>query len=77
MKKLILSLILFLSLTSQSFANELIDVINTFQADKSALQNFYANNESEEYYVRFSKFYDDWEKTVKSIDFKNLSKDEK
>lgn len=77
MKKSVLSLFLFLAMASQSFANELIDVINTFQADKFAPQNFYSNNESEEYYVRFSKFYEDWGKTVKSIDFKNLSKEEK
>ena len=74
MKKYFLTLILFLSMVSQTFASELIDVVNTFQADKLALQNFYANKETEEYYVRFSKFYADWGKTVKSIDFKNLSK---
>ena len=77
MKKYFLTLFLFLAMAVPSFANDLIDVINTFQADKTALQNFYSNNESEEYYVRFSKFYADWEKTVKAIDFKNLSKDGK
>lgn len=77
MKKLILSLILFLFMVTPSFSSELIDVVNTFQADKTALQNFYSNNESEEYYVRFSKFYEEWGKKVKSIDFKNLSKDGK
>ena len=77
MKKYFLTLFLFLAMAAQSFANDLIDVINTFQADKTALQNFYSNNESEEYYERFSKFYADWAKTVKNIDFKNLSKDGK
>ena len=77
MKKLILGLILFLFTVTPSFCSELIDVVNTFQADKTALQNFYSNRESEEYYVRFSKFYGEWEKKVKSIDFKNLSKDGK
>lgn len=77
MKKTILSLILFLFMMTPSFSSELIDVVNTFQADKTALQNFYSNNESEEYYMRFSKFYADWSKTVKNIDFKNLSKDGK
>ncbi|MNQ15839.1 hypothetical protein D3C85_288210 [compost metagenome] len=77
MKKYFLTLILFLSMLNHTFASELIDVVNTYQADKTALQNFYTNKESEEYYVRFSKFYDDWEKTVKDIDFKNLSKDGK
>lgn len=77
MKKSILSFILFLFMGTPLFSSELIDVVNTYQADKTALQNFYTNNESEEYYLRFSKFYDDWEKTVKDIDFKNLSKDGK
>lgn len=77
MKKIILSFILFLSMITSSFSNELIDVVSTFQADKLALQSFYANNESEEYYVRFSKFYSDWAKKVDNIDFKILSKDGK
>lgn len=77
MKKSILCFILFLFMVTPSFSSELIDVVNTFQADKTALQNFYTNNESEEYYVRFSKFYTDWSKKLKDIDFKNLSKDGK
>lgn len=77
MKKTFLSLILFLMTITSSFSSELIDVVNTFQADKSALQNFYSNHESEEYYVRLSKFYADWNKTVKNIDFEKLSKDGK
>lgn len=58
---------------SPTFASELIDVINSYQADKLALQNFYTNNESEEYYQRFSKFYEEWSQKVKDLDFKNLS----
>ena len=77
MKKTILSFILFLFMITPSFSSELIDVVNTFQADKYALQNFYSNKESEEYYLRFSKFYEEWTKKVKAIDFKSLSKDGK
>ena len=77
MKKSILSFILFLFMVTPLFSSELTDVVNTYQADKTALQNFYSNNESEEYYVRFSKFYDDWTKKLKEIDFKSLSKDAK
>jgi len=77
MKKSIISFLLLLFMTTTAFSSELVDVVNTFQSDKTALQNFYSNTESEEYYVRFSKFYDDWGKTVKSIDFKSLSKDGK
>ena len=73
MKKSIITFILFLSMVSTTFASELIDVINTYQADKLALQNFYTNNESEEYYQRFSKFYEEWGQKVKALDFKNLS----
>lgn len=74
MKKSILTFILFLSMLSTTFASELIDVINSYQADKTALQNFYTNNESEEYYQRFSKFYEEWGQKVKALDFKNLSR---
>jgi uncharacterized protein (DUF885 family) len=77
MKKTILSFILFLFMITPSFSNELIDVVHTFQADKTALQNFYSNHESEEYYVRLSKFYADWSKKIKDIDFKTLSQDGK
>lgn len=77
MKKTILSFIVFLFMITPSFSSELIDVVSSFQADKRALQSFYSNRESEEYYVRLSKFYSDWAKTVKDIDYKNLSKDGK
>lgn len=73
MKKSILTFILFLFMLTPTFSSELIDVVNTYQADKTALQNFYSNSESEEYYVRFSKFYEGWKQKIKEIDFKSLS----
>lgn len=73
MKKPLLITLLFFALTQLAIASELIDEIDTFNADKMALQNFYTNNESEEYYVRMTQFYDDWAKKVKTFDFKTLS----
>lgn len=73
MKKSILTFILFLFMLTPTFSSELVDVVNTYQADKTALQNFYSNSESEEYYVRFSKFYEGWKGKIKEIDFKSLS----
>lgn len=73
MKKSIITFILFLFMLTPTFSSELIDVVNTYQADKTALQNFYSNNESEEYYLRFSKFYEGWKLKIKEIDFNSLS----
>jgi uncharacterized protein (DUF885 family) len=58
-------------------ANDLIDMINTFRADKYALQGLYSIEESEEYYQRFNLFYTEWEKKVKALDFQGLQQQEK
>ncbi|MCL6220317.1 DUF885 family protein [Zunongwangia pacifica] len=77
MKKLLSFLFVFISLSSSIYANEMIDVINTFRADKFALRRTYTMRESKEYYERYNQFYTDWEAKLKNIDFNGLSKDGK
>ncbi|MDN3594138.1 DUF885 family protein [Zunongwangia endophytica] len=77
MKKFLSSLIVFLSFSVSIYANEMIDVINTFKADKYALRRTYTLRESSEYYSRFNTFYGDWQKKLKNIDFESLSNDGK
>lgn len=77
MKKLLSILVLFISICNFSYANEMIDVINTFKADKYALSNTYQVQESKEYYERFDQFYDRWKSKIKAIDFNQLSQDGK
>ena len=77
MKKLLSCLFVFISLSSSIYANEMIDVINTFRADKFALRRTYNIRESKEYYERYNQFYSAWETKLKSIDFNGLSKDGK
>ncbi|UAB83292.1 DUF885 family protein [Zunongwangia sp. SCSIO 43204] len=77
MKKLLSCLFVFISLSSSIYANEMIDVINTFRADKFALRRTYNIRESKEYYERYNQFYIGWEAKLKDIDFNGLSKDGK
>ena len=77
MKKLLSCLFVFISLSSSIYANEMIDVINTFRADKFALRRTYNIRESKEYYERYNQFYAAWETKLKDIDFNGLSKDGK
>ncbi|MFC6859572.1 DUF885 family protein [Zunongwangia atlantica] len=77
MKKLLSCLFVFISLSSSIYANEMIDVINTFRADKFALRRTYNIRESKEYYERYNQFYSAWETKLKDIDFNGLSKDGK
>ena len=77
MKKLLSCLFVFISLSSSIYANEMIDVINTFRADKFALRRTYNIRESKEYYERYNQFYTAWETKLKDIDFNGLSKDGK
>ncbi|SFG15217.1 DUF885 family protein [Salegentibacter agarivorans] len=77
MKRLISTFIIFLTICSVSSANEMVDIINTFKADKNALRGTYTIKESEEYYQRFFQFYDNWENRIKEIKFKDLTPTEK
>ena len=77
MKKQCTLVILFFTIMTSAQTSSLIDVVNSFKADKSALKIFYTVNESEEYYQRFLEFYSDWDKKVNSLDFNQLSQQEK
>ena len=65
---------LTMMVTAQS---SLIDLVNTFSADKKALNTFYNNRESEEYYQRFTTLYKDWFKKIENINFESLTQQEK
>tara|TARA_R110002050_G_scaffold202806_1_gene338035 strand:- start:37364 stop:39016 length:1653 start_codon:yes stop_codon:yes gene_type:complete len=60
--------------TAQS---NLIDLVNSYAADKRALNKFYTNSESQEYYKRFTTLYSNWEKKIKAITFDTLTQQEK
>lgn len=77
MKKFILGIALLFFGFQPIQANELIDVINTFQANKNALSRMYTIRETEEYYQRFSEFYDNTREKLEAIDFEELSRDGK
>lgn len=77
MKKLISTIIIMFSLCSMTYANDMIDVINTFKADKNALRETYKIRESQEYYQRFIQFYKIWNSQISAIPFNELSKEEK
>ena len=77
MNKLLSCLFVFVSLSASMYANEMIDVINTFRADKFALRRTYTMRESKEYYERYNRFYANWETKLNNIDFNELSKDGK
>ncbi len=53
--------------------SKLADLVNEFEADKTALKRTYNIEESEEYYTRFSTFYDEWQKRMAALDFNSLS----
>ena len=77
MKKIIISIVLvFIGLPAYC-DNPLIDIINTFEADKRALESTYTIDESEEYYQRFSRFYIKSRERLKTVDFEELSRDAK
>ncbi len=72
--KLLFLCLFSMTITAQS---SLIDLVNTFKADQIALKRMYTLNESDEYYIRFSTFFSDWETKIKAIDFSKLSQQEK
>jgi hypothetical protein len=72
MNKLILFSLLFFGFYAQ--ANDLPELISTYQADKSALERKYPNELSDIYFERMTKFYVEWEKDLEKVDFKALSK---
>ncbi len=73
------SLILFLLFSSAlcSFATEIADAMNSYRADKSAIERLLGNNRSDEYYKRIDKLYADWLLYLEKQDYKKLSQDGK
>jgi len=53
------------------------DYIAQYQADVSSLTRKYEIAESDEYYTRFDRFYNDWLKKMKGIPFDVMSQDGK
>lgn len=76
LKTYIFLIIIFLTVTVNA-QSTLIDLINTYTADKRALNKFYLNNQSEEYYQRFTALFKTWEDEIDKINFNGLSQQEK
>lgn len=68
---------LWITFSMAAQTSKLADVVDTFSADSWALKKMYSIKESEEYYQRFSKFYQSWEKKIDAVVFKELSQQEK
>lgn len=68
---------LWITFSMAAQTSKLADVVDTFSADSWALKKMYSIKESEEYYQRFSKFYQSWEKKIDAVVFKELSEQEK
>ena len=71
--------LLLLLAYSPAFAQKssLSDVVNTFRADQRALKGFYTFNESEEYYQRLIRFYQNWKNKLDTMGFDALNQQEK
>lgn len=69
-------IIFFLTMLVTAQSN-LIDLVNSYSADKRALNKFYANSESEEYYQRFTTLYATWENKIETLNFDALTQQEK
>lgn len=76
-KRISIWLMLLASTTAMAQTSKLADLIDEFRADNWGLNHVYIMKESDEYYQRFSKFYDDWSKRMDAIDFNSLSQQEK
>lgn len=53
--------------------SKMTDIVTEFEADNWALNRTYIVQESEEYYQRFSTFYNHWNKKLSAVDFNALS----
>ncbi len=76
MKKIILSLALVFCATI-AWATELVNLIQTYQADRGALGRLYTNRLSAEYFDRFQAFNQDYLKTLEAQNYNGLSEDGK
>ncbi|MEO2051640.1 MAG: DUF885 family protein [Allomuricauda sp.] len=70
-------LVLLASIAASAQTSKLADLIDEFRADDWGLNHVYIMKESEEYYQRFSKFYEDWSKRMDDLEFGSLSQQEK
>jgi uncharacterized protein (DUF885 family) len=70
-------LVLLASIAASAQTSKLADLIDEFRADNWGLNHVYIMKESDEYYQRFSKFYDDWSKRMDDLEFGSLSQQEK
>ncbi len=70
-------LVLLASTAASAQTSKLADLIDEFRADNWGLNHVYIMKESDEYYQRFSKFYDDWSKRMDDLEFGSLSQQEK
>lgn len=70
-------LVLLASITVSAQTSKLADLIDEFRADNWGLNHMYIMKESDEYYQRFSKFYEDWSKRMDDLEFGSFSQQEK
>lgn len=70
-------LLLLASIAASAQTSKLADLIDEFRADNWGLNHVYIMKESDEYYQRFSKFYEDWSKRMDDLEFGSLSQQEK
>lgn len=70
-------LVLLASIAVSAQTSKLADLIDEFRADNWGLNHVYIMKESDEYYQRFSKFYEDWSKRMDDLEFGSLSQQEK
>lgn len=76
MKKLFFICFFFL-FAGLAQATELVQMIQTYQADRGALSRFYTNQLSLEYFDRMQKFNQDYLKTLQAQAYESLSEDGK
>jgi uncharacterized protein (DUF885 family) len=76
MKKVVLSLVLVF-FTTMVGASELINLIQSYQADRGALSRLYTNRLSAEYFSRMLAFNQDYLQTLQAQDYNKLSEDGK
>ena len=76
MKKLFLILVFGL-LALAAYPTELVQMIQTYQADRGALSRLYTNRLSAEYFARMEAFNQDYLKTLQAQNYEALSEDGK
>jgi len=77
LKRIGIIIILLVGAMATAQTSKMADVIDEFRADTRGLRHIYIMEESEEYYQRFSTFYDSWMNRLDAMDFNSLSQQEK